>query len=209
MKKITAWIGVIALATCLLVPGTASAITFFGDRATWEAAAGSFLEADLSSYYGTTVSSIDIPYGETLSFSHDLAGGKVGLDWATWSGGKQPYILKDLYSTGVTGSFNPGQLAGFGMEIEPNSFSQFLVSVTLSTGDVFSQQVIGASGAKFFGWIEPLVVSMSISVPDGALGYAFGEIVATSATAVPEPGTLLLLGGGLVALAGFGRKFRK
>lgn len=208
MRKTAVCIGIVVLAILLSVPKSATAITFYGDRASWEAAVGSFLEADLSPYFGIETSSVALPYGETLTLDHALFGRKVpDGGWFTWSGGKEPYVLADIESTGVTGTFVPGLLDGFGLEIEPNVFSTFEVRVTLSTGDAFIQQVDGFGGAKFFGWIEPLVVSMAILVPEGAQGYAFGEVVASKA--VPEPGTLLLLGSGLVALAGFGRKFRK
>ena len=45
--------------------------------------------------------------------------------------------------------------------------------------------------------------------PDYSELFVYGEKIDSSAAPVPEPGTMLLLGSGLLSLAGFRRKFKK
>lgn len=208
-KAIT-WLSVVVVGLMVLLSGTQASAALFTSRAEWEAAVGLFADVDLAGQTTVfdTVSDISLPSGTTVSFSKSLEARQVPSGWATWSGGQTPRVLflsSSPYS--VTGAFS-SPVAGFGLEMEPNYFSAFILTLTLSDGTSLGQLVPGYAGAKFFGWSGADVTAMTLSSADGSGGFAFGRMV--EAAPVPEPGTMLLLGSGLVGLAGWGRKkFRK
>src|SRR5690606_27583179 len=98
-------------------------------------------------------------------------------------------------------------LFGFGLEMEPNSFNTFDLSLTLSDGSVMTQAVHGDSGAEFFGWVGLGITGFTMSGTDS---FAFGRFVeAYAQQSVPEPGTMALMGVGLLCLAAGRRRTAK
>ena len=119
-----------------------------------------------------------LPFAENLTFDISLEGLQVPSSWATWSGGKTPAVLFTEGAESLDGSFGPQPVIAFGLEIEPNLFSVFNVSLTTTDGGThtLSQTVNGDAGAKFFGWIGD-VISMQVTCSGGCAGFAIGEPV--------------------------------
>jgi hypothetical protein len=206
----------------MMVPISASA-TLYMDRAAWEAAVGgTFLAVDLPGAPGANLAaytSISLPYGGFFNINVPLTRYDVGTDWATWNpygpwelvrtttpdGGGNYYANGAFYPNGL---FTPAApISAFGFEMEPWNFGQFTINLYTASG-MISQSVEGDSGAKFFGWADVDVISFSTWCTTSSGGYAMGRFV-QGGTPVPEPATMLLLGSGLLGLAGFRRKFKK
>jgi hypothetical protein len=86
-------------------------------------------------------------------------------------------------------------VAAFGLEIEPNIFAVFDVTLTTMNGEThtLTQPVDGVGGAKFFGWIGGSVKSIQITCAGECGGFAIAEMVkAEVAVEVPidiKPGS--------------------
>ena len=85
------------------------------------------------------------------------------------------------------------------------------VSVLTSNNQTFTFSYTLGNGQNFLTIVASpgtLITSVSISAPGGFTDLRQPRISGAQAN-VPEPATLLLLGGGLLGLAGVGRKFRR
>lgn len=211
MKKLVLLTSVLALMVCML-PSLALAIpSFYSDRATWESVVVNWADVDLDSQVadgatlaaGTSIALPANPTGRTMSFDTDLQGRQVPGSWATWSGGNAPRVLFTLGETSVTGTFD-GAVRAFGVEMEPNPFAAILM-VLFADGTQIEQLVNGDAGAKFFGFkSDTAITALTMS---SAADFAFGRMV-VDASPVPEPSTLLLLGGGILGLVYYGKRRR-
>ena len=159
------------------------AITFFTDRASWEAAIQTFADVNIAGQLANfqtlpAGNPLLLPFDETLTSNIVLERLQVPNSWATWSGGKTPAVLFTLGAESLTGTFGPLPVIAFGLEIEPNLFSTFKVSVTTKDGGThtLNQGVNGDAGAKFFGWIGE-VTSLQVACTGGCAGFAIGELV--------------------------------
>ncbi|MBM4274308.1 MAG: hypothetical protein FJ134_07605 [Deltaproteobacteria bacterium] len=72
--------------------------------------------------------------------------------WATWSGGNTPAVLHSSLGRTIAGTFTVPVYA-FGLEMEPNYFEEFLMTLRVDAGGRLDQYVHGYAGAKFFGWV--------------------------------------------------------
>lgn len=196
MKK---FLGAAVLATtALATPAFAQTLTT--DLATWQAVAGSYVN-DTS--YGTDfndISSLTLDGGPTLSFGTPVNIRTIGSGWATWSGGYTGQVLFTNGMNSVSIDIAP-TTTDFGFFAEPDSFSNYLIQLTLTGGGSVQQLVSGDSGAKFFGWNGGGVSSITISTTDS--DFAFGNFYYAGTSAVPEPAAwaLMILGFGAVGAA--------
>ncbi|MGA7827252.1 MAG: PEP-CTERM sorting domain-containing protein [Geobacteraceae bacterium] len=210
MKKLVILTSVLAWMICML-PSMALAVpSFYSDRSTWETVVGDWADVDLAGQVadgdilsaGDSIALPEYPGNRSLSFDVDLAGRQVPTSWATWSGGEEPRLLYSGFGvTSVTGNFS-GTVHAFGVEMEPNPFDAYLM-VLFADGTQLQQLVSGDSGAKFFGFTSDLAITSLTMSSD--VDFAFGRMV-VDASPVPEPSTLLLLGGGILGLVYYGRR---
>ncbi len=215
MKKYL--ISALVICVSIALAQNAHAITLWDNRASWEGAVDSFFDVDFTPQLPnngdvlTAGTPLSLPQSKSISFDADLTRRTIGSGWATWSGGYTGAVLVSSPNT-LTGTFD-SSLYAFGLEIEPNVYSIFDVTLTLSDDSSLTIPVAGNSGAQFFGWTEGDIAAMTINVAfneqdQNPNGFAFARMVLAEngEPVVPEPASLLLLGTGLV---GFAVKRRK
>jgi hypothetical protein len=205
-----------ASATILAGAGSASATTMYSSESAWDTAVtyhvGTSITGDADGSHPTTVT---LAAGTKLSnFSSPITTHIVGTSWSTWPGqpgsnGTTVYNDGTSLSMKITdgaifafGQFHP--VNAFGFYIEPDPFSVYNITLTLSDGSNLTQSVDGNAGAKFFGWTDGGVTSLTIS---SAADFGFGQF-SEGSVAVPEPATWALMIGGF-GLAGMALRRRR
>jgi len=173
----------------------------------WQAAAPTYTEtSNLGVSNGAFVSSATLADATNLTFNQTLQVVSIGAGWGTWSGGYTGQVLES-YGTGsplTTETWSIAPTSAFGMFLELDQYSSFLITVMLNTGATISQDVVGNSGASFFGWTGTDVTGVTItSSTDFAAGDFYSSPIVT-----PEPGSITLMVSGL-ALLGSMIVFRK
>jgi hypothetical protein len=186
MKRLLSSVTAAAVvASVLMLPVKGHAISFFTDRDTWEAAVQQVQPVDIANQLGNFViltagQPLLLPFSEEFTFNIALQRLQVPTSWATWSAGETPAVLFTQFGSGsLIGTFGPDPVVAFGLEIEPNLFAVFNISLTTADGEthVLTQSVNGLAGAKFFGWVGD-VNSMQITCSSNCAGdgFAIGEL---------------------------------
>jgi len=186
-----------AMLACSAISAPAFAQTLTTDLGTWQAVAGTYIN-DAS--YGPdfdNISSLALDGGPTLSFASPVSIRTIGSGWATWSGGYTGQVLA-TGGNSLTVNIAP-TTTDFGFFAEPDTFSSFLIKLTLTGGGSVQQLVSGSAGAKFFGWNGGGVSSFTVSTND--TDFAFGDFYYAGVAGVPEPAAWGMLIAGF-ALAG-------
>lgn len=179
----------------LFLPKPGHAIDFYTDRASWEAAvpqqqavniAGQVPEfAILSAGHP-----LSLPFGESLIFSINLQGLRVPSSWSPpWLGGNPDAVLFTQVADTLAGSFRPQPVIGFGLNMEPNNFAVFNVTLTTADGGThtLTQAVNGATdgpGGAFFGWIGS-ATSMQITCSGDCRGFVIGDLAIAGFAGTP------------------------
>jgi hypothetical protein len=145
---------------------------------------------------------IGLPSGKTLSFNKIMYVHQVPDGWETWDGEHQPLVLQPLGGLSVIGTFS-APVPAFGMEVAVDPSWD----ITLDLDDDSSpltQSVSDDSGAKFFGYLYG--VNINSFTVSGNTDFAIGRMI--EGTPIPVPGSLLLLGSGLMGLGLMGWRRR-
>ena len=120
---------------------------------------------------------------------------QIGSGWASWSHGYTGVVYYSNGATSVTLDL-PADTAAFMTYVEPNPFDFFDITVTADDGTSITTSVTGSSGASGFGFYGTGGSTIDTLTISSDTDFAFGEFYG----AVPEPGTLGLLGLGALAL---------
>ena len=220
MSKKLLVVGSVCAAILMFVSKPAqAAIVIYDNLADWEAhAQGTVGLVNLASFgVGNIVTAIapdaqHLDPQHNLNFNTGLTVDQVPTSWGTWSGTSNPTVLSSNGVSSITGVFVDNGPSSFGLEVEPNNFGVFNLSL-FADGQSLTQAVNGNGGAKFFGYVsDGSVDSFILSADPNAGGFAFGNIVYsdesdTNNNAVPEPATILLFGIGSAGLVF--RRFRQ
>ena len=161
---------------------------------------------------GTSVSSVSDGV-QTLTLSTNLDVHTVpGGGWNTWGSppdteGATPRVL-GIYTALTTETITlSAPKTTFGIELEPDAFGAFDISVDFMNGATLlgtvTRSASGSAGAKLFAATSATqITSVVIRAPTGASGFAlarprYGNLVANAVTSVPtlsEWGVMLLAG---------------
>jgi len=197
----------------IMVPVWALA-TYYTDRTAWEAAVAGYADATVPQSNLAQYQKIDLPLGDDNFFNFNVPLAYISGDYDyyetnTYSADTGFYYANgSFYHTLANGwEVENISVSAFGFEMKPAfGFEPLPLGINLYTqdGGMLTQLYdTFPYNDKFFGWVGYDVIGFSTW--SGIQYYLYNFVQGVPAS-VPEPVTMLLLGFGLIGLAGFRRK---
>ena len=208
----------VAVLAMLIVVGQASADTIFSDEASFLSAAGTLsfesfelLPVDNAENHNTiavtdftvTTPGVDLGIWDSNPFGSHATDGVQFLGWTARLTGPTVAFTFDTpisaFGLTLTDAMDGGSGLSLSLSTDGGSnFPNFLTGLQANANEHFVGIITDVSFTQ-------ATITLSSTVDDG-IGL---DGVHYSATAVPEPSTLLLLGTGLIGLVGYGSRKRR